>query len=132
MLSKIFSENIKELFNKKKYQDIILKIEEFSTMKNRPNGLSNLIGVCKIAKLEHKKNAVISTLLDFKDIYNKSKKNLLGVEALTNFITTCVTYIKKYHEFANHFPGVKKMYEVKEKFLFIMRNYLLQVQIYSN
>jgi len=93
MLSKIFSENIKELFNKKKYQDIILKIEEFSTIKNRLSGLSNLIGVCKIAKLEHKKNAVISTLLDFKDIYNKSKKNLLGVEALTNFITTYVAYI---------------------------------------
>ena len=115
MLSKIFSENIKELFNKKIYQDIILKIEEFSTMKNRPNGLSNLIGVCKIAKLEHKKNEVISALLDFKDIYNKSKKNLLGVEALTNFITTCVTYIKKYHEFANHLPRAKKMYEETEK-----------------
>ena len=26
MLSKIFSENIKELFNKKKYQDELLKI----------------------------------------------------------------------------------------------------------
>ena len=84
MFSKIFSENIKELFVKKKYQDVILKIEEFSTMKSRPAGLSNLIGVCKIAKSDHKKNEVISALSDFEDAYNKSKKNLLGVEALTN------------------------------------------------
>ena len=115
MFSKIFSENIKELFVKKKYQDVILKIEEFSTMKSRPAGLSNLIGVCKIAKSDHKKNEVISALSDFEDAYNKSKKNLLGVEALTNFITACVTYIKKYHEFANHLPRAKKMYEETEK-----------------
>ena len=88
MLSKIFSQNVKDLFVRKKYQEVIKKIEEFSSIKDRPAGLSNLIGVCKILKSERNKNEIISALSDFEDSYLKSKKNEIGIEALTNFITT--------------------------------------------
>mgnify|MGYP001303119718 CR=1 FL=1 len=115
MLSKIFSQNIKELFVKKKYQEVIKKIEEFSSKKDRPAGLSNLIGVCKILKSDRNKNEVISALSDFEDSYIKSKKTEIGVEALINFITTCVTYIKIYQEITNYLPKAKKMYEEIEK-----------------
>ena len=74
MLSKIFSQNVKDLFVRKKYQEVIKKIEEFSSIKERPAGLSNLIGVCKILKSERNKNEIISALSDFEDSYLKSKK----------------------------------------------------------
>ena len=115
MLSKIFSQNVKELFIKKKYQEVIKKIEEFSSLKDRPAGLSNLTGICKLLKSDRNKNEIISALSDFEDSYNKSKKSEVGIEALTNFITACVTYIKIYHEMANHLPKAKKMYEEIEK-----------------
>ena len=115
MLSKIFSQNVKDLFVRKKYQEVIKKIEEFSSIKDRPAGLSNLIGVCKILKSERNKNEIISALSDFEDSYLKSKKNEIGIEALTNFITTCVTNIKIYHEMADYLPKAKKMYEEIEK-----------------
>ena len=73
MLSKIFSQNVKDLFVRKKYQEVIKKIEEFSSIKERPAGLSNLIGVCKILKSERNKNEIISALSDFEDSYLKSK-----------------------------------------------------------
>ena len=69
MLSKIFSQNVKDLFVRKKYQEVIKKIEEFSSIKERPAGLSNLIGVCKILKSERNKNEIISALSDFEDSY---------------------------------------------------------------
>tara|TARA_B100001250_G_C19810416_1_gene795438 strand:- start:2302 stop:3996 length:1695 start_codon:yes stop_codon:yes gene_type:complete len=115
MLSKIFSQNVKELFVKKKYEEVIKKIEEFSSKKDRPAGLSNLIGICKILKSDRDKKEVISALSDFEDSYSKSKKSEVGVEALTNFITTCVTYIKKYQEITDYLPKAKKMYEEIEK-----------------
>jgi len=115
MLSKIFSQNVKDLFVRKKYQEVIKKIEEFSSIKDRPAGLSNLIGVCKILKSDRNKNEIISALSDFEDSYLKSKKNEIGIEALTNFITTCVTNIKIYHEMADYLPKAKKMYEEIEK-----------------
>ena len=115
MLSKIFSQNIKDLFVRKKYQEVIKKIEEFSSIKERPAGLSNLIGVCKILKSERNKNEIISALSDFEDSYLKSKKTEIGIEALTNFITTCITNIKIHYEMANYLPKAKKMYEEIEK-----------------
>ena len=115
MLSKIFSQNVKDLFVRKKYQEVIKKIEEFSSIKERPAGLSNLIGVCKILKSDRNKNEIISALSDFEDSYLKSKKTEIGIEALTNFITTCVTNIKIYHEMAGYLPKAKKMYEEIEK-----------------
>ena len=115
MLSKIFSQNVKDLFVRKKYQEVIKKIEEFSSIKDRPAGLSNLIGVCKILKSDRNKNEIISALSDFEDSYLKSKKTEIGIEALTNFITTCVTNIKIYHEMADYLPKAKKMYEEIEK-----------------
>jgi len=116
MLSKIFSQTIKELFVQKKYQEVINKIEDFSSIKDRPAGLSNLCGICKILKSDRNKNEIISALSDFEDSYNKSKKSEVGIEALTNFITTCVTYIKIYHEISNYLPKAKKMYEEIEKY----------------
>ena len=77
MLSKIFSQKIKELFIKKKYQEVIHQIEEFSSIKDRPADLSNLVEVCKILKLDKTKNDIISALLDFEDSYNNSKENKL-------------------------------------------------------
>jgi len=115
MLSKIFSQNIKDLFVRKKYQEVIKKIEEFSSIKERPAGLSNLIGVCKILKLDRTKNDIISALSDFEDSYNKAKDNKVGMEAVINFITACVANLRKYNEFVNYLPKAKKMYEEIEK-----------------
>ena len=83
MLSKIFSQNVKDLFVRKKYQEVIKKIEEFSSIKERPAGLSNLIGVCKILKSQKKirfsgitchAGSQIFDIKIFEKIFRKMKK----------------------------------------------------------
>ena len=53
MLSRILQESISDLFSKKKYNEIIVKIEEYSSQKDRPPGLSSIIGVCECLTLSN-------------------------------------------------------------------------------
>ena len=115
MSDKIFKQNLRELFNKQKYQEIILKIEEYSSKINRPADLSSIIGMCKILKLNNNKNDIISALSDFEDSYNKSKTNEGSIEALCNYITACIRNSQKYIEILNYFKKAKEMYEEAEK-----------------
>ena len=115
MSDKIFKQNLRELFNKQKYPEIILKIEEYSSKINRPADLSSIIGMCKILKLNNNKNDIISALSDFEDSYNKSKTNEGSIEALCNYITACIRNSQKYIEILNYFKNAKEMYEEAEK-----------------
>jgi Predicted O-linked N-acetylglucosamine transferase, SPINDLY family len=115
MLDKIFQQNIKELFNEQKYQEIIFKIEKHSSKKDRPASFSSIVGMCKILKPNSSKNEILSALSDFEDSYNKSKTNEGGIEALCNYITACIRNSQKYIEVLDCFEKAKKMYDEAEK-----------------
>ncbi len=109
-----FQEKIKELFLKKKYKDIVLKIEENFKPKNRPAGISNLSGVCKLLSSESNYDNVISALNDFEDCFKKSTLEPQKIEALTNYISACIRGSKKNHELSKYFIRAKKIYEEYE------------------
>ena len=67
MLDQNFQRTISDLFSRKRYNDVIIKVEEYSNIENRPGGLSSLIGVCKMLKSNYTEEDVISALSDFED-----------------------------------------------------------------
>ncbi len=114
MLSRILQESISDLFSKKKYNEIIIKIEEYSSQKDRPPGLSSIIGVCRMLNPFKSQSDLMLALNDFEDAYNKSKDPNLSIEALCNFISICIGDFKKYIE-QKHFLNAKKMFLKIEK-----------------
>ena len=62
MVDQNFQKIISDLFLRKKYNDIILKVEEYSKRDNRPGGLSSLVGVCKMLNPNYTEEDVISAL----------------------------------------------------------------------
>ena len=115
MLSKILQESISNLFSEKKYEDIIIKIEEFSSLENRPANLSSLIGVCRMLKIKKSNDDLLLALNDFEDAFNKSQDINLSIEALCNFINVCVGNYRKNSKIKDYFLKAKKMFLKIEK-----------------
>ena len=115
MLDKIFLDSIKQLFIKKKYLEVISRVEENYDLNDRPPGLSNLCAISKILKPNITKDDIISALNDFEHCYRKSDINPLKVEALCNYITACVKNSQKYIEITKYFKKAKEMYQECEK-----------------
>ena len=74
MISRQLIDNFTQLFKEKKYQELILKSNELTSVEQRPAGLSNLIGLSKVLLKQASKKNIISALDDFKDAYLKAKK----------------------------------------------------------
>jgi len=74
MISRQLIDNFIQLFKEKKYQELILKSNELTSIEQRPSGLSNLIGLSKVLLKQTSKKNIISALDDFKDAYLKEKK----------------------------------------------------------
>ncbi len=115
MLSRILQKSISDLFSKKKYNEIVIKIEEYSSQKERPASLSSILGVCRMLNIHKSSSDLLSALSDFEDAFNKSKDNNLSVEALCNFISVCTGDFKKYIEIKKHFLNARKMFLKIEK-----------------
>ena len=64
---KSFQENIRELFLKKIYKELVSKIENNYKSNSKPPGLSNLSGVCKVLMKNRTKTDILSALKDFED-----------------------------------------------------------------
>ena len=90
MQDKFFLENINYLFSQKKFEEVFLKIKKNSHfLKNYPD-LFNISGVSQILKFNYNKSDVISALNDFENYFLKSKNNYKKIEAVCNYIATCV------------------------------------------
>ena len=68
MVDQNFQRILLDLFSRKKYKDIILKVEEYSKRDNRPGGLSSLVGVCKMLNPNYTEEDIISALSDFEAV----------------------------------------------------------------
>ena len=127
-----FLKNINILFSKKKFEEVVLKIRENShILKNYPD-LFNISGVSQILKLNYNKNDVISALNDFENYFLKSKTNNKKIEAVCNFIATCVVNSQKYHEIIAYFEKAKNLFEKCEQQVgYNERLYLSGVDLYK-
>ena len=111
MIDKYFLNNISQLFKEKDYNKVILNIEQNIKINDRTPDLLNLCGVCRLLKKNNDKLDIISALNDFELYYIKSKKKFQKIEAVCNFITTCVVNSQKYIEIIPSFVKAKKLFE---------------------
>ena len=111
MLDKYFLNNISRLFKEKNYNEVILKIEQNIKINDRPPDLTNLCAVSKLLKANRSKDDVISALNDFEVYYQKSYKNFQKIEAVSNFIATCITNVQEFNEIIPYFKKAQKLYE---------------------
>lgn len=132
MLDQSFQENIKELFLKKKYQEIVSTIDKNFKSKTKPPGLSNLSGVCKVLIKNRTKNDVLSALKDFEDCYYNSNLIPQKTEALCNYITACVNNSKIFLEISNYFEKAKVLFEeYRDKIGYNEKLYMHGVDVYK-
>ena len=127
-----FLEDINVLFSKKKFEEVVFKIKENShILKNYPD-LFNISGVSQILKLNYNKNDVISALNDFENYFLGSKINDKKIEAVCNYIATCVVNSQKYQEIISYFDKAKNLFEkCEQKVGYNERLYLSGIDLYK-
>ena len=69
----------------------------------------------KVLLQSNSKENIFSSIDDFRDAYQKAKKEIFGVEALCNLITISVQYCKKYPELLDVLKKTEKFYLEAEK-----------------
>ncbi|MDC3184717.1 hypothetical protein OA968_01335 [Candidatus Pelagibacter sp.] len=111
MVDKHFLDSIGQLFREKNFNKVISMIEQNVEINKRTPDLLNLCGVSRLLKENNDKVDIISALTDFELYYNKSKKNFQKIEAVCNFITTCVVNAQKFIEIVPEFKKAKKLFE---------------------
>ena len=111
MLDKYFLNNIGQLFREKNYNEVVLKIEQNIKINDRTPDLLNICGVCRLLKKNNDKTDIISALNDFELYYIKAKNKIQKIEAVCNFITTCVVNSQKFIEVIPSFVKAKKLFE---------------------
>jgi len=110
-----FLDNINKLFSKKKYNDVIIKIEKNNQFLENYPDLFNICGVSKILKSDNNKSDIISALQDFENYFLNSKVDNKKIEAVCNYIATCVVNSKKYEDIISYFSKAKKIFELCKK-----------------
>ena len=111
MVDKHFLDSIGQLFREKNYNQVILMTEQNIKINHRTPELLNLCGVSRLLKENKDKLDIILALNDFELYYNKSKKKFQKIEAVCNFITTCVVNSQKFIEVVPEFKKAKKLFE---------------------
>ena len=111
MNNKNLLDQIIQLFKNKKYKEVITEIEKNFDISDISPGLLNLSAVSKLLKINNTKDDIISALNDLENYYEKSEKKLEKIEAVCNYISTCVVNSKKYNEINTYFKKAKNLYE---------------------
>ncbi len=115
MVDQNFQETVKKLFSEKKYDELIQKVEEYSSIENRHGGLSSVLGVCRMLKSNYTKDDVVLALDNFEDAYFKLKDGLGGIEALGNYIAACIKNCNKFPGIINYLDKGKLLFDDAKK-----------------
>ena len=78
------TELYKQLFENKKFEEIIQKIEILEKVKSPQ--ILHLLGICKLLKNNSTKEDRISARENFRRVFIEDQNSKRGIEALTNFI----------------------------------------------
>ena len=111
MLERFFLNNIHDLFNEKKFDEIILKINTNNHFLQNYPDLYNIRAVSRILKLNKNKTDIISALKDFENYFSYSKDNEKKIEAVCNFIATCVANSQKYDDIVVYFKDGEDLFK---------------------
>ena len=115
MLNKTIENNIKDLFSKKKYDELIKKIEKISAFEDRAPGISSILGICRILKINRSKQDLILGLKDFINAFEKSNDKNLTIEVLCNFISCSLNNHQKELDLLEYLSIAKNMFKKTEK-----------------
>ena len=111
MISRSIIEEIKLLFTKKEFEAALKVANEKTNTTERPAGLSNLLGLCKILKINRNKKDILSSMLDFEDAYLKEKKTIHGLDSLCNIISISTANINSIKELSKNILKAQTYYK---------------------
>ena len=111
MISRSIIEEIKLLFTKKEFEAALKVANEKTKITERPAGLSNLLGLCKILKINRNKKDILSSMLDFEDAYLKEKKTIHGLDSLCNIISISTANINSIKELSKNILKAQTYYK---------------------
>ena len=132
MQDKSFLDNLNKLFSKKKFNEVIIKIKKNNQFLENYPDLFNISGVSKILKFDNSKSDIISALQDFENYFLNSKADNKKIEAVCNFIATCVVNSKKYDDIIPYFNKAKNLFEIcKEQIGYNEKLFISGVDLYK-
>ncbi len=111
MTNKNLINDIVKLFKNKKYEEVILKTEKNFNIDSCPPGLINLCAISKLLKANNTKDDIFSALNELEIFYKKSEKKSEKIEAVSNYIVTCVVNSGKYTEILKYFKIAETLFE---------------------
>ena len=107
-------EKIKNLFNQKKYKELIYIAEQNFTKNQRSPGLINLIGVAKFYKEDVTREDIQESLLCFEEAFLKGKGTIHAYNGLLNLIKLGIKASILFSDFSNFLQKATKYYEESE------------------
>ena len=110
MISRSIIEEIKLLFTNKEYEAALKVANAKTNTTERPAGLSNLLGLCKILKINRDKKDILSSMLDFEDAYLKEKKTIHGLDSLCNMISISTANVNLIKELSKNILKAQTYY----------------------
>ena len=116
----------KKLYQEKKYEELIYKIENLEKIKSAQ--LLHILGICKLSKKNISNNDKLSAREDFRKAFESEKNSNIGIEALTNFINVSTDFLliddslKYYAEIKDKFDeNIKLLKSVSRIYQFSLR-----------
>ena len=106
---------IKNFIQEKKFTEVIIEIEKFTTEKNRSSSLHNLLGVCLASKRDRTTNDIQCALNSFEKAFYKDNFGEISLESLCNHIKLCAEMGRKESSLVNNMLISEKMYLDAEK-----------------
>ena len=117
MINLDIRKRIENLFEEKKYEELIKLSNEYIKPSERPPGLASLIGTCYFLKKKRTLKDLSFALKFFEEAYFKGQKNIHGLSGVTNFINLSVIGAKKSSDFLPYLEKAEKYYnEVENHF----------------
>ena len=124
MITNNIEQKIKNLFLKKKYEELIKISEKYTIPYKRPSSLANLIGISKIFKSDLTENDANSALECFVETYLNDKEGKHGLNGIFHLITISLQLYKKYNSVYKYIILSEKYYTESEKTFKINDNFL--------
>ena len=125
MINLEIRKRIENLFEEKKYEELIKLSNEYIKPNERPPGLASLIGTCYFLKKKRTLEDLSFALKFFEEAYFKGQKNIHGLSGVTNFINLSVIGAKKSIDFLPYLEKAEKYYNEVENYFDTNSDFLI-------
>ncbi len=125
MISAAIKQQIEKLFSEKKYQEVIDISNEFINEKERPPGLSSMLGTCEFLKKNRSEEDIKSGLFYFEEAYLKGGNSIQGLNGIINYINGSLDAATKNYSFLKYIEKAETYYYKCEKYFSENPNFLI-------